>query len=76
MVDNIKSVEIKIDGMMSSHCQNKVKDTIKSHKDVKAVLVNLEDGFARVDYIGNKVNIPSLVESITKLGYPAEQIRE
>lgn len=76
MVNELTSVKIKIEGMMCSHCQNRISDAIKSHKGIKAVLVNLEDGFAKVDYIGGKVNIPSLCESITKLGYPAEEIRE
>ena len=62
-----------INGMICSHCQKRVKDTLEQIEGIESADVNLEQKTATVicsKHIDNKV----LIEAVTNAGYEVTKV--
>jgi copper chaperone CopZ len=65
----IKSVNLAVEGMTCSGCENTVKTAVAKLEGVKTVSASAADAVAVVAYDTTKVNIQQISEAITGVGY-------
>ena len=70
IMEEKRSVEIKVKGMTCTHCENAVKRAIVESPGVEDAVVNLSTGFATI--IGNGFDLDLIKTKITQLGYSVE----
>lgn len=63
-------MELKITGMTCGHCQAAVKSALESVAGVRAVHVDLENGYAKIEGIAD-IDMMLLVAAVEAEGYQA-----
>lgn len=66
------SVKLTITGMHCDHCIAKVENAFKKVDGVYAALVDLDGGFAEVDFDDGQATVDRLVSAVEGVGYGAE----
>ncbi|MFO7790873.1 MAG: permease [Bacteroidales bacterium] len=64
---NMKTIQIKIDGMTCNHCKMTVEKHLSGLKGIDSVQVDLNSGTATI--IGHNPNIKAITEKVDELGY-------
>ena len=64
---------VTIEGMMCSHCKNKVESSLKELENVTKVKVNLANKTAEI-YSNEVINDEDIKKTITNLGYQVTSI--
>lgn len=68
----MKELEIKVNGMMCSGCENRVQSALKTVEGVKEVVANHTTGIVRVTS-NDEVSEISIKEKIEDIGYEVER---
>lgn len=68
----MKELEIKVNGMMCSGCENRVQNALKTVEGVKEVVANHTTGIVRVTS-NDEVSEISIKEKIEDIGYEVER---
>jgi len=68
---NVQKVELNINGMTCTGCENAIQKTINEFEGVYASKANHENGTAILEYDSTKVDILKVEEAINELGYEA-----
>ena len=66
--------EISVRTIQCGMCQKTIEEGLESVKGVKSVQVSLADKVARVTYDPTVVDLASMVTTISKLGYQANEV--
>ncbi|NLM09714.1 MAG: copper chaperone CopZ [Clostridium sp.] len=66
-------VNLTVDGMSCSHCENSVKKSVGDLKGVDGVKVDLKGKKVFVEYDADKVNLETIIETIEDQGYDVEK---
>ena len=69
----MEEIKLEIEGMMCEHCVKHVTEALKRNKDVDFVKVDLKNKQALIK--GSKLNVASLIKSVTDIGYKAKEIK-
>ena len=64
----MQEIKLKVEGMMCSGCENRVKNAVSKIDGVKEVIANHETGTVEVQADDN-VNIDNIKETICNLDY-------
>jgi len=65
----MKTITLKIEGMMCSHCQNQVQNTFSEVNGVSEVIVDLENATATVTYNEEQVQQNEIIEALKDTNY-------
>lgn len=65
----IKSIQMKVSGLMCSFCTMSVEKALKRNPAIKSVMVNLVHGIVLVEADTTKMNPEQLAGAVEKLGY-------
>jgi Cu+-exporting ATPase len=65
----VKTVQMKVSGLMCSFCTMSVEKALKRYPGVKSVMVNLVHGIVLVEADTAEISQPELAEAVEKLGY-------
>lgn len=68
----MKELEIKVNGMMCSGCENRVQNALKTVEGVKEVVANHTTGIVKVTS-NDEVSEISIKEKIEDIGYEIER---
>ncbi|MFQ5702468.1 MAG: heavy-metal-associated domain-containing protein [Gemmatimonadales bacterium] len=68
------SVRIDVSGMTCDHCRGRVEAALKAVEGVYAVFVDLDGGFAEVDFDDKRADPDSLAGAVTETGYGAKVV--
>lgn len=68
----MKELEIKVNGMMCSGCENRVQNVLKTVEGVKEVVANHTTGIVKVTS-NDEVSEISIKEKIEDIGYEVER---
>lgn len=69
MIEKIKTVILKIDGMVCASCENLIEDILLDNDGVIKVEASYSKGLAKIDYDENKTSINDLIKMIQGEGY-------
>jgi copper chaperone len=58
--------------MTCDHCRGRVDTALKTVSGVYGVYVDLEGGFAEVDFDDSKTHSDALIDAVKSVGYEAE----
>lgn len=70
---NVQKVELNIEGMTCTGCENAVQKTLDEFEGVYASKADHEKGIAVVELDSTKVDITKVKEAIIELGYEAKE---
>lgn len=68
---DMRTVIVRVDGMICMVCAGSVKNALKDVHGVQNTEVNLEKHSATVEYENGKVSMDELIRVINRLGYKA-----
>lgn len=68
---NAQKIEISIEGMTCTGCENTIKNTISGFEGVYSTDANFEKGIAVLEIDSTKVDILKIEEAINEVGYKA-----
>jgi len=68
---NVQKVELNINGMTCTGCENAIQKTINEFEGVYASKANHENGTAVIEFDSTKVDILKVETAINDLGYEA-----
>ena len=66
------AAQLKITGMTCGHCQQTVEAALKDVRGVYAVLVDLQEGMAEVDFDESRSALAELTAAVERSGYGVE----
>ena len=67
-----QTIEVEIKSSIQCEmCSENITDALSLLKGVKSIKINLEDQLIKVKYNSKKMNVEKIEESITKIGYDA-----
>jgi copper chaperone len=67
------SVQLRVTGMTCGHCQQTVEDALKKVKGVYAVLVDLQEMTAEVDFDESRSTPEDLTAAVERVGYGVQE---
>ncbi len=70
---NVQKIELNIEGMTCTGCENAVQKTLNEFEGVFASKADHEKGIATVEIDSTKVDITKVKEAIIELGYTAKE---
>ncbi|GKU83271.1 copper chaperone CopZ [Niallia sp. NCCP-28] len=65
----MEKITLKVEGMSCGHCVKAVESSVGELAGVKAVKVNLENGFVDVEFNEKELSVESIKETIDDQGY-------
>jgi len=65
------NVSLNVKGMTCDHCRGRVETAAKSVDGVFGVYVDLNEGFAEVDFDDTKTDAATIINAIKSAGYEA-----
>jgi len=68
---NVQKIEIGIEGMTCTGCENTIQNTIKEFEGVYSVTASFENGTAIIEVDSTKADIVKIEEAINGVGYNA-----
>ena len=68
---NVAKVQINIEGMTCTGCENTIQNTVKEFDGVYTVSASHEQGIAVLEIDSTKVDISKIEEAINQVGYKA-----
>lgn len=68
----MKEIELKIEGMMCTGCENRVQNALKTIDGVEEVKANHQDGTVRVKANDN-VELSAIKEKVEDIGYEVKE---
>ena len=68
------AVDLEVEGMTCASCTGRVERALQDMPGVRAAVVNLATGRARVDVAQGLVRTETLIEELDDLGYPAREV--
>jgi len=68
---NVQKIEINIEGMTCTGCENTIQNTIKEFEGVYTVTASFEQGTAIIEVDSTKADISKIEEAINQVGYKA-----
>lgn len=68
----MKEMELKIEGMMCTGCENRVQNALKTIDGVEEVKANHQDGTVRVKANDN-VELSAIKEKVEDIGYEVKE---
>ncbi len=66
------ALHLRVTGMTCGHCQQTVEKALRGVKGVYAVMVDLQEMKAEVDYDENRASADDLKSAVERAGYGAE----
>ena len=70
----MKEMELKIEGMMCTGCENRVQNALKTIEGVEEVKANHQDGTVRVKANDN-VELSAIKEKVEDIGYEVKEVK-
>ena len=70
----MKEMELKIEGMMCTGCENRVQNALKTIDGVEEVKANHQDGTVRVKANDN-VELSAIKEKVEDIGYEVKDAK-
>ena len=70
----MKEIELKIEGMMCTGCENRVQNALKTIDGVEEVKANHEDGSVNIKANDN-VEISTVKEKVEDIGYEVKEAK-
>lgn len=70
----MKEMELKIEGMMCTGCENRVQNALKTIDGVEEVKANHEDGSVKIKANDN-VEISTIKEKVEDIGYEVKDAK-
>ena len=70
----MKEMELKIEGMMCTGCENRVQNALKTIDGVEEVKANHEDGSVKIKANDN-VEISTVKEKVEDIGYEVKEAK-
>lgn len=70
----MKEIELKIEGMMCTGCENRVQNALKTIDGVEEVKANHEDGSVKIKANDN-VEISTVKEKVEDIGYEVKETK-
>lgn len=70
----MKEIELKIEGMMCTGCENRVQNALKTIDGVEEVKANHEDGSVKIKANDN-VEISTVKEKVEDIGYEVKEAK-
>lgn len=74
--EQIKKVELLIEGMSCAACSAAVERTVRKQNGVKSVLVNLATNHGNIEYDPAKIKLSEIKAAIEKAGYIPKEIED
>ncbi len=71
---NLAQVELRIDGMHSTHCSNLIENALKKRKGVVSARVEFANNRAVVEYDPDSISVEKIKHIVRDLGYGAEEL--
>lgn len=71
VLSNVQKVEINIEGMTCTGCENAIQNKIKEFDGIYSVIASHEQGIATIEIDSTKADILKIEEAINELGYKA-----
>lgn len=68
----MKEMELKIEGMMCTGCENRVQNALKTIEGVEEVKANHEDGSVKIKANDN-VELSAIKEKVEDIGYEVKE---
>jgi copper chaperone CopZ len=70
---NVQKIELNIDGMTCTGCENAIQKTIDGFEGVYSSKADFEKGKAILEFDSTKVDIIKVKDAINNLGYEAKE---
>lgn len=75
-IEDLKEVELDIDGISCQMCVSKIERKISKLDGVKSIVVNLANSRGKVVYDSEKIKLSEILQKIEKLGYKGTKHNE
>ncbi len=70
---NVQKIEINVEGMSCSGCENTIQETIKDFEGVYTANADHVNGVAVMEFDSTKINVADVMLAINDLGYEATE---
>jgi copper chaperone len=68
-----ETTTLNVSGMTCGHCVKAVEESVGKLSGVENVKVDLESSSVEINYLGNKVNLKQITDTIEDQGYDVQQ---
>ncbi len=68
-----ETTTLNVTGMTCGHCVKAVEESVGKLSGVENVKVDLESSSVEINYLGNKVNLKQITDTIEDQGYDVQQ---
>lgn len=75
-IEDLKEVELDIDGISCQMCVSKIERKISKLDGVKSIVVNLANSRGKIVYDSEKIKLSEILQKIEKLGYKGTKHNE
>lgn len=75
-IEDLKEVELDIDGISCQMCVSKIERKISKLEGVKSIVVNLANSRGKILYDSEKIKLSEILQKIEKLGYKGKKHSE